>query len=184
MTDRELLGADVDVAAAFEVFYRRHVHAVLRFVAARGMSAADAADITAETFAAVYLARRSFRRGDDARNWVLTVARNQVENLRRRNRVAEEARRKLQMERVPISTSDEDEYRSLFATSEQEAGTGSVLTELERLPPDQRSAVDARILGGHDYPEISERLGITEPAARQRVSRGLSAIRTRLRGQG
>jgi DNA-directed RNA polymerase specialized sigma24 family protein len=59
--DADLL-ADRDVGGeSFAVFYRRHVDVVLRLCARRGLQAGEAADVTAETFAAALLARGSFR---------------------------------------------------------------------------------------------------------------------------
>jgi RNA polymerase sigma-70 factor (ECF subfamily) len=50
--DAALLRESDKAAEAFAVFYRRHVEAVLRFFAKRHVGAADAADLTAEVFAA------------------------------------------------------------------------------------------------------------------------------------
>ena len=54
------------------------------------------------------------------------------------------------------------------------------LKHLEGLPEDQREAVRLRVLEELDYDEIAERTGSTEPAVRQRVSRGLKWLRGRL----
>jgi RNA polymerase sigma-70 factor (ECF subfamily) len=54
------------------------------------------------------------------------------------------------------------------------------LEHLERLPPDQREAVRLRVLEELDYDEIAVRTGTTEPAVRQRVSRGLKWLRNRV----
>ena len=54
---------------------------------------------------------------------------------------------------------------------------------LAALPDDQRAAVHARIVEDHDYEEIAAAQSISEPAARQRVSRGLAALRARMRSQ-
>ena len=55
-----------------------------------------------------------------------------------------------------------------------------MLRHLERLPTDQREAVRLRVLEELDYDEIAARTGASEPAVRQRVSRGLKWLRGRI----
>ena len=52
------------------------------------------------------------------------------------------------------------------------------------LPDDQRAAVTARHVAGESYAEIAERLGCSQSVVRQRVSRGLRSLRTRLDREG
>jgi DNA-directed RNA polymerase specialized sigma24 family protein len=54
---------------------------------------------------------------------------------------------------------------------------------VERRARRKRAAVRARIVEDHDYEQIAAAQSITEPAARQRVSRGLAALRARMRSQ-
>ena len=49
------------------------------------------------------------------------------------------------------------------------------------LPPDQREAILAHVVDEQDYQAISERLVCSETVVRQRVSRGLRALRTQLK---
>ena len=63
-TDDELLAAG-DVAS-FEQFYRRHFEGVLAFFARRAATREQAADLTAETFAAAFVARRRSAPAADA----------------------------------------------------------------------------------------------------------------------
>jgi DNA-directed RNA polymerase specialized sigma24 family protein len=64
-----------------------------------------------------------------------------------------------------------------------DAELAQVDVALAALPEDQRAAVHARIVEDHDYDEIAAAQRISEPAARQRVSRGLAALRARMRSQ-
>ncbi|MBA2636697.1 MAG: RNA polymerase sigma factor [Solirubrobacterales bacterium] len=56
----------------------------------------------------------------------------------------------------------------------------SVAAELEALPASQREAVRLRVVEELPYPEIADRLAVTEPTARARVSRGLRVLRAAL----
>jgi RNA polymerase sigma factor (sigma-70 family) len=58
----------------------------------------------------------------------------------------------------------------------------TVVELLEELPPDQRSALRARLLDDRAYGEIAVAEGVSEAAIRQRVSRGLASLRARLGG--
>jgi RNA polymerase sigma-70 factor (ECF subfamily) len=53
---------------------------------------------------------------------------------------------------------------------------------LAELPADQREVVAAHVLEGRGYGELASSLQISEAAVRQRVSRGLSALRRRQKG--
>jgi len=61
-SDAQLLSDDgADPAEAFAVFYRRHVDALIRFAASRGLNADAAADVVAETFLGALKARHRYR---------------------------------------------------------------------------------------------------------------------------
>jgi RNA polymerase sigma factor (sigma-70 family) len=51
-----------------------------------------------------------------------------------------------------------------------------VLAALETLVPEQREALRLRVVLELDYAAVAERLGISQQAARARVSRGLRAL--------
>ena len=53
---------------------------------------------------------------------------------------------------------------------------------LQELPADQRAAIEAHVLEERSYPEIADEAGASEAAVRMRVSRGLAALRGRMRG--
>jgi DNA-directed RNA polymerase specialized sigma24 family protein len=55
--------------------------------------------------------------------------------------------------------------------------TPTGLRLLESLPPDQREAVRARVLGERPYGEIARELRTSELVIRKRVSRGLATLR-------
>jgi RNA polymerase sigma-70 factor (ECF subfamily) len=59
-------------------------------------------------------------------------------------------------------------------------GESQLLAAVATLPPDQREAIVAHVLDEQGYDEIAARLLCSEAVVRQRVSRGLRALRTRL----
>ena len=75
--------------------------------------------------------------------------------------------------------SDEDIERVEQRASS--AAADSALLTLEQLSADQRAAVDGRVLEEAGYAELAGRLKCSESVVRQRVSRGLAELRTRMR---
>jgi RNA polymerase sigma-70 factor (ECF subfamily) len=163
---RRGLSAD-EVAALFDelgapllVWFRREV---------RGRD--EAADLWSETWARVVASRSRIRgstRGEHAA-FVYTTARNLLADWRRRGVVEQRALAQLGIEPLRMQ---EDELPSL--------DDPVALGHLEGLPDDQREAVRLRVLEELDYDEIAERTGSSEPAVRQRVSRGLKWLRGRI----
>lgn len=70
---------------AFEVFYRRHLPAVLAYLLRSTGDREAAADLSAEVLAAVLFASRRYRaRTESALPWVIGIARNTLGASRRR----------------------------------------------------------------------------------------------------
>ena len=129
----------------------------------------EAADLWSETWARVVASRGRIRgstRGEHAA-FVYTTARNLLADWRRRGVVEQRAMAQLGIE--PLRMEDDlPEFGE------------PVLAHLDGLPEDQREAVRLRVLEELDYDEIAERTGSSEPAVRQRVSRGLKWLRGRI----
>lgn len=172
-----LLAAQAGDARAFEDFYRRHLPAVTGFHLRRTGQPELAFDLTAETFAALVA---SLDRFDPARGaaaaWLFTLAANKLRDSLRRGRVEDEARRRLGLEPVELTDAD------LERVTERAGGASEteVLALLGDLPCEQRDAIVARVVHERSYAEIAESLVCSEAVVRQRVSRGLATLRTRM----
>ena len=162
-------------ADGFATFYRRHVDAILRYHARSTGNAEVAADLTAETFAAALESKHRFRPGGaPAQAWLFGIGMRKLADYRRRGYAEDRARRRLGMER--IEPTDEDLRRIEWL-----AGDVEVASLVDDLPTEQRDAVTARVVHERDYAEIAEELDISQASVRQRVSRGLAALRGRIR---
>jgi RNA polymerase sigma-70 factor (ECF subfamily) len=174
MTDAELLadsGAD-----AFAEFYRRHARRVAGYLVRSTGDVEVAADLTAETFAAALVARRRYRPDRGAPGtWLLGIATHKLNDWRRRGYAEDRARRRLRMERIELSADDAGELARL-------GDEVSVIDLIDELPDSQAEAVRARLVEARGYDEIAGTQGITETAARQRVSRGVAALRRLIEG--
>jgi RNA polymerase sigma-70 factor (ECF subfamily) len=60
------------------------------------------------------------------------------------------------------------------------ADVGAAESALAALPTDQRDAVLARVVHERSYAEIAEQMRCSELLVRQRVSRGLRALRKQM----
>jgi RNA polymerase sigma factor (sigma-70 family) len=174
--DRDLLVATRREPSAFGVFYRRNLSAVVAYFLDRTRDAELAADLTAETFAAALVASRSYaKRPEPAAVWLFAIARSKLIDSFRRGQVEARARRKLGM--APIEFEDEEVER---VEALADAGRGQLAQLLEELPPEQRDAIEARILDEREYGDIARELRCSEQVVRKRVSRGLANLRARL----
>jgi RNA polymerase sigma-70 factor (ECF subfamily) len=162
---------------AFAVFYRRHERLVAGWLMRETRHAELTADLTAEVFAAAYLAAPRFRDGPEpAGAWLLGIAKNKLLHSRRRDRAENSARRRLMVEPVQISNQT---LAGLDSLSDPQ-----VTELLDLLPGDQREAVRARVIDELGYAEVAARASVSETVARKRVSRGLAALRRLLEQPG
>lgn len=163
-------------AAAFGVVFERYHGVVLAYLRRRTRQPEVAADLCGEVFARALLAlhedRVTIRESVPA--WLLTIARNALLDSVRRGRVEARARRRLGIPR--LSLTDDDMERIEMQTDD----LGRVLELVDDLPEDQKVALRARILEERDYSEIAADLGCSDLVVRQRVSRALRRLRSRL----
>jgi RNA polymerase sigma factor (sigma-70 family) len=160
----------------FEHFYIEHERAILAFFARRTGRPEIAADLTAETFARALAGRERFDPlNGPARAWLFGIARHLLTDSLRAGRVEDTARRRLGM--APIALDDE------ALTRIDELADDDALAVLAELPARQREAVTAHIIDERDYHEMAAALRCSQSVMRQRVSRGLRAMRRRLEEQ-
>lgn len=178
MSDEELLEAVANDPEAFAAFYRRHVGWVLGFCARRTRDPEQAADLTAEVFAAALSSSRRFRpERASARTWLFAIVLHKLAGYERRGRVERRARARLRIGEVQLSEQDHAEISSL---ANGPTNGDLAIDLLKRLPQDQRAAVRSRVIEDLPYPEVAAALKCSEATARKRVSRGLETLRARL----
>ena len=159
----------------FASAYRAHSRSILIFLARRTYDPEIALDLTAETFAQAFAARRRFRGSteEEAAAWLFGIARHVLSRSLRRGRAERRALTRLGVE-VP-SLEPEDLVRVVELAGLDEL-RGTVTRELGALPEAHREALRLRVVEERSYDDVAQRLGITEPAARARVSRGLRTL--------
>ncbi len=178
LSDTELLLAARHDTAAFASLYRRQATGLLRYFYLRTADAQTAADLTAETFAEAFASRASFRdEGGSAAAWLYGIACHQLGRSLRRNRVSEKYRSRLGMERLAIDDVSIERMEALIDLAPLAA---RLAEELAALPAGQADALRLRVGLGQSYAAVAVELGISEGAARVRVSRALTLMADRM----
>jgi RNA polymerase sigma-70 factor (ECF subfamily) len=167
-SDAQLLGsAD---AGAFRELYDRYSVRIYRFQLGRTRDAHAALDLTAETFAQAWLSRARFRdlAGGSAGPWLYGIARHVLLASVRTRRLERRA-----LERIGAVRDDAEEVvpSPLWLEGLDEA--------IAELPPDVRRALELRVVDELPYDDVAREMQTTAGAARVRVHRGLSALRSR-----
>ncbi len=163
---------------AFAQFYRRWLPVVTGYHLRRVRSRELAFDLTAETFAAVVADLRRFDpdRGSAA-GWLFEIAEHKLLDSWRRSRVESSARVRLGHEAIVLADRDLERVEELASLRD----TRALNALIARLPVEQRDAVMARIVDERSYLEIASEMDCSEAVVRQRVHRGLTHLRKRLR---
>jgi RNA polymerase sigma factor (sigma-70 family) len=176
--EEALAAAAASGPRAFGAFYEQFERPILRFFMHATGRAELAADLTAETFARALESIAAFEPGRGrADQWLFGIARNVLGESYRRGRVEAASRQRLELPRLVLDDEAIDTIARIGS-----AGEGASVA-LAELPDEQRQAIEARVLQERDYADIARELECSEAVVRQRVSRGLRALRTRLAGE-
>jgi RNA polymerase sigma-70 factor, ECF subfamily len=167
-----LVLADTD----FEAVVAAHHGEIYRYLRRLTMRAAEADDLSQETFLRAYRARQRLGGDANVRAWLFTIATNVFRNhvrSERRRRAAHDTvratRRELDLD-GPEEQALADEVRSLAESA------------IRRLPLKQRLAFTLRKLHELEYEVIGQSLDCSPDSARAHVFQALRKIRTTLNG--
>ena len=176
-SDADLLQALRRDPHAVGALYDRYASHLVRYLQQHGAREDVALDATQEMFARLIVHGRRVRPSSDGTiwPWLAVSGRNLLRDWQRRGAVEAKARHRLGL---PISIEPTDPLARVEAAQLGE----SLSNGLNRLSPDQRAAVTARVLQERDYSEIASATGASEATVRRRVSRGLRAMQTFLQG--
>ncbi|MDA0174155.1 RNA polymerase sigma factor [Solirubrobacter taibaiensis] len=165
---------------AYAAFYDAYSDRILAFLARRVFDPEVAVDLMSETFAKVLERRMQFR-GESAaeeQGWLFAIARTELSHYWRSGRVERAA---LERFAVNVPELDGDEFERIEALAGLNSLDGPLLDAVAALPPDQRRAIELRIVEDLAYEEMAAVLAVSEQVARARVSRALRALARMLR---
>ena len=146
---------------AFEVLFDRYRPRLLAFSRNMLRSAEDAEDVMQEVFVNAYRAIRSDDRQIVAKPWLYRIARNRCLNELRRN-TADAVESMDVFENVAPGTGE---------TVERREQIDELVTDVKRLPEQQRAALLLREMEGLPYQQISEVLDTTVPSVKSLLVR-------------
>lgn len=121
------------------------------------------------------MSRRRFRGKTDAEAeaWLYAIARHELSRYLRRGRAEGRALAKLGVAVTALSEAEHARVEELADLAELRK---SVAAGLNQISDDQRAALELRVIRELPYPQVALELGVSEEAARARVSRGLKAL--------
>lgn len=171
--DRKLALAARTDFAAFDSLYRRYVTRVYRYCYSRTDNAADAEDLTAQTFLAALEGISGYRRSGSFAAWLFGIAWRKCQDFYR-NQYRREALGPEASPRAPSTNGD---------TLEGRAYEREILDCVQRhwrlLSQDRRDVVLLRFWAGLNTAETAEVMGRSRSAVKMLLSRAIADIRER-----
>lgn len=169
--DRALAKAAVDDPCAFEALYQRYVARVYRYAFARVRNAADADDLTSQTFLAALIGIDRYRGTGSFAAWLFGIASHLSVNHFRKAK-----------EQVPL-----DESLALPGSAEalddlvhERLQLARSLEAMSRLPADRAEALRLRIFGELSCAEVALLMGRSTAAAKMLIHRAVGDLRDAL----
>lgn len=164
-----------DDPEAFGAFYEEHAQQVLVYFTRRTMDVQTALDLMSETFAVALEQCAKFRgaKPEEERGWLYAIAKSQLAHLLRDGEIDRRALQRLGLSPAQMTDPEIERIEDLAGIAELAARVDGALAA---LPPEQRDAIQLRVVEELEYPAVASRLGVSEQTARARVSRGLRAV--------
>jgi RNA polymerase sigma-70 factor (ECF subfamily) len=163
--------------------YERDARRLLVYFTRRTYDAQLAVDLVGETYARAFELRRRFHGdtldADALAGWIFGIARNVLNESLRRGAAERKAMHRAGVQAPQLAGDELVRVEELAALGELRSAVADALAD---LAAEQRDAVRLRVVEELDYADVAGRLGISEQAARARVSRGLRAIAAALDG--
>jgi RNA polymerase sigma-70 factor (ECF subfamily) len=166
--------------AGFEAEALPWLDAVYRFaLRLTGGVAAEAEDLTQETFLRAYRSWNTFEPGTNARSWLFTICRNVF--LRHRQLKSRVPDLDAELDAIAAidvfhDTAVDPEQRFFDALVDDE-----VIRALDSLPTEFREAVALSDVEGLGYNEIAAVLGVPKGTVKSRIFRGRRLLQEKLR---
>jgi RNA polymerase sigma factor (sigma-70 family) len=170
----------VDEARLIDL-YDLHARELVGFFARRSGDPELAVDLVAETFVSAFEQRRKCRgqTGREEGAWLFAIAANKLTDYYRHEAAERRSRERLMGE---LRTLHPHESWTIKELAESGPEDQRLHAAFAGLSDEQREAVTLRVIDERPYGEVSRELGIAEPAARARVSRGLRTLRRAIAG--
>jgi RNA polymerase sigma factor (sigma-70 family) len=163
-------------ADAISRLYETHAGGMLGFFVRRIHEPEAAVDLVADTFVAAFADRHNFRGDSDAQAgaWLYGIARHRLADFQRRGYVERRALDQIGFQRRALS---DDEYERVEQLADLAHVRRRFVDGVHGLRDEQRRVLQLRVMEERPYADVAHALGVSEQAARARVSRALRALR-------
>ncbi|HEX2979332.1 MAG TPA: sigma-70 family RNA polymerase sigma factor [Anaerolineaceae bacterium] len=169
--DNELVQRAQHEIAQFAVLYDRYVQRVYRFLLARTADAAEAEDLTSQTFLTAMEKLPSYRPTGHFMAWLFSIARNkQVDNFRKHQR------------RVVVELDENipESHPDLVSDIIQKDRRAALKQLLAGLPEKDRELLNLRLAAKMSFAEMGVYLHQNEENVKKTYYRLLERLKTRL----
>ena len=156
--------------------YDAHARDLLGYLARRTGDPQVALDLLGATFLSAFEHRDRCRGQSEGERvaWLYRIAANSLVDNARRSAAEQRAIQRIAGELRALTDTEVAVIERLAVSSELHE---RVLAAFGDLSAEQKAVLWMHIVEDRPYPEISRTLGLSEPATRARVSRGLRALR-------
>jgi len=170
--EKELLARIKDGApGAFEQLFHRYWRLIMRLCLSHLEDSSEAEDAAIETFCDAANGIRRFRGQAKLSSWLIRLALNRIAKHRR---ALSRRPKTVPIENLPA---DEPAGETLEKEHETDQEIKNLISDLKRLPKEQREALILRYILEMELPEVAQTLGISPDAAGMRINRGRNRLR-------
>ena len=156
----KIADGDNDALKTIHKLMNRQIYAVA-YAVLRDFSLAD--DVVQETYVKIIEKAFSYRKGTNARAWVLSIARNIAIDIFRRRKF------EYHTDEMPEEETRFDEGSVLFSMEVKHA--------LDMLDDEERQIITMKVYAGLKHKEIAPLLGINEEACKKKYQRAIAKLR-------
>lgn len=149
---------------AFKVLYDRHSSKIYGFLKKRLYDSEKVAEVYQEVFIKIHKSKHLYNDSLPALAWIFTISRTVMIDELRKN--------------TKIRTVDNCDLEEIPDAQEKTVSQFDLATEaLDRLPQNQKMAIEMRYINEQTFDQIAESLKVSPINARQLISRGIKRLK-------
>lgn len=160
---------------AFDTLYRRYITRVYRYAVTRARDAADADDLTSQTFLAALIDIGDYRGTAPFAAWLFGIAHHTAGTYYRR---AKSSMPLDEVENMPHPTPPLD------TLAHQHLQLRRIITAMNDLTPERAEALRLRIFGELSSAEVAHLMRRSVPAVKMLIHRAIADLRRQLNADG
>ena len=149
---------------AFQVLYSRHSSKIFGFIKSRVFVTERCQDIFQEVFMKIHKSKHLYNRNHPVLPWIFTITKNTIIDETRKSKTVQN---QIQIDELEIAA---PQAAAGFLMSD-------ITHQLEKIPTNQKSAIEMRYVEEKTFEDIAEVLKTSEVNVRQLLSRGIQRLK-------